>query len=91
MYINPQNAKPYQIYGIIFMTFVLPFVISLIFVNFNLVFTLILPFHFACTSYFITLARGPIEVNAFRNFILCVLMIPIIYAPFGLYGKIFGV
>lgn len=69
---------------------VLPLIVNLILVNWNLVFFLILPFILACVSYHIHLATHPVDFTTVRNFFIFIVLMPILYAPVSIIGLIFG-
>ena len=88
---NGSNRKgqPLLVFYLLFVTLIVPTCISLILVNRNLVLYLIIPLHLAGTAHYV---KGQHTLNIYiilRNFIIFVIVMPIVYAPFGMLGNLF--
>lgn len=44
----------------------------------------------ACLTYNVQLATHPIDFTTIRNFCMFVILMPILYAPFGVIGYLFA-
>ena len=71
---------------VILISFLAPFFVSMILINWEIVVSLIVPFHLAATAFHIPSGNRMVDYNLFRNFVIFVLLMPILRIPWNLGG-----
>ena len=83
---RPNRKQLLETFMVILISFLAPVFVSMILINWEIVISLIVPFHLAATAFHVHSANRIMDSNLFRNFVIFVLLMPILRIPWNLGG-----